>query len=73
MLLSALFSVNWNKSRAAHKLCWSRMTLYRKIAKYNLLAVPVVDDDDRMQGIVTIDDALDTVMPAGIKRRARTL
>jgi magnesium transporter len=43
------------------------------IAKYNLLAVPVVDDDDRMQGIVTIDDALDTVMPAGIRRRARAL
>ncbi len=35
-LLSALFSTNWNKSRAAEKLCWSRMTLYRKLAKYNL-------------------------------------
>jgi len=33
------------------------------IAKYNLLAVPVVDDEDRMQGIVTIDDAMDEVMP----------
>ncbi|TMD92239.1 MAG: magnesium transporter [Chloroflexi bacterium] len=43
------------------------------IAKYNLLAIPVVDDDDRIQGIVTIDDALDTVMPAGLKRRARAL
>jgi Mg2+ transporter MgtE len=43
------------------------------IAKYNLLAVPVVDDEDRMQGIVTIDDAMDTVMPAGMRRRARLL
>ena len=43
------------------------------IAKYNLLAIPVVDDDDRIQGIVTIDDALDTVMPAGLRRRARAL
>jgi magnesium transporter len=43
------------------------------IAKYNLLAVPVVDDDDRMQGIVTIDDAMDEVMPAGVRRRARAL
>ena len=43
------------------------------MAKYNFLAVPVVDDDDRMQGIVTIDDALDKVMPAGIRRRARTV
>ncbi len=38
LLLSALFSANWNKSEAADKLHWSRMTLYRKIAKYNLAA-----------------------------------
>jgi magnesium transporter len=43
------------------------------MAKYNLLAVPVVDDEDRMQGIVTIDDAMDEVMPAGVRRRARAL
>ncbi|MEO8897803.1 MAG: CBS domain-containing protein [Candidatus Dormibacter sp.] len=43
------------------------------MSKYNLLAVPVVDDDDRMQGIVTIDDAMDEVMPAGVRRRARAL
>lgn len=35
-LLSALLSTNWNKSRAAEKLNWSRMTLYRKIAKYGV-------------------------------------
>jgi DNA-binding NtrC family response regulator len=35
-LLTALFSANWNKSAAADKLHWSRMTLYRKIAKYKL-------------------------------------
>src|SRR5579885_1102808 len=29
----------------------------RIIAKYNLLAVPVVDDEDRLRGIVTVDDA----------------
>ncbi len=43
------------------------------MAKYNFLAVPVVDADDRMQGIVTIDDAMDTVMPAAVRRRARAL
>ena len=43
------------------------------IVKYNLLAVPVVDDDDRIQGIVTVDDAMESVMPAGLKRRARAL
>jgi len=35
-ILSALLSTNWNKSRAAEKLNWSRMTLYRKIAKYGV-------------------------------------
>jgi two-component system response regulator HydG/two-component system response regulator AtoC len=36
LLLSALLSTNWNKSRAAQELHWSRMTLYRKMAKYHL-------------------------------------
>ena len=35
-LLRTLMQVNWNKSRAAHELHWSRMTVYRKIAKYGL-------------------------------------
>jgi DNA-binding NtrC family response regulator len=35
-LLSALFATNWNKSKAAEKLQWSRMTLYRKMTKYRL-------------------------------------
>ncbi len=36
LLLSALFSAKWNKSKAAENLHWSRMTLYRKIAKYHI-------------------------------------
>ncbi len=36
-LLSALFATNWNKSKAARKLHWSRMTLYRKMAKYHII------------------------------------
>jgi DNA-binding NtrC family response regulator len=35
-LVAALCSANWNKSRAAKELCWSRMTLYRKMRKYHL-------------------------------------
>jgi DNA-binding NtrC family response regulator len=35
-LLSALSAVNWNKSKAAQQLSWSRMTLYRKMAKYHI-------------------------------------
>jgi DNA-binding NtrC family response regulator len=35
-LLRALLSTKWNKSKAAEKLRWSRMTLYRKMARYNI-------------------------------------
>jgi Mg2+ transporter MgtE len=31
------------------------------IAKYNLLAMPVVDDDEHLIGIVTVDDALEVL------------
>ncbi|MEW6732084.1 MAG: magnesium transporter [Acidobacteriota bacterium] len=34
----------------------------RKLAKYNLLAVPVVDDNGRAIGFVTVDDALDVLV-----------
>ena len=39
------------------------------VAKYNLLAVPVVDEDGRIQGIVTADDALDKIIPTAWKKR----
>jgi DNA-binding NtrC family response regulator len=35
-LLGALLATNWNKSQAAEKLQWSRMTLYRKMGKYKI-------------------------------------
>jgi CBS domain-containing protein/sporulation protein YlmC with PRC-barrel domain len=40
-----------------------------QISKYNLLALPVVDEDGRMQGIVTADDALDKIIPTAWKKR----
>jgi DNA-binding NtrC family response regulator len=36
-LLDALFEARWNKSRAAQQLRCSRMTLYRKMAKYSVV------------------------------------
>jgi DNA-binding NtrC family response regulator len=36
-IVSALLETNWNKSTAAQKLNWSRMTLYRKLEKYNII------------------------------------
>jgi magnesium transporter len=39
------------------------------ISKYNLLAVPVMNDEEQMQGIVTADDALDKIIPTAWKKR----
>lgn len=33
-----------------------------KIAKYNLLAVPVLEDNDRVVGFVTVDDVIDVMI-----------
>lgn len=39
------------------------------ITKYDLLAVPVVDDENVIHGIVTADDALDKIIPTAWKKR----
>jgi len=39
------------------------------ISKYNLLALPVVDDERRLLGVITVDDALDLVLPPQSRRR----
>jgi Mg2+ transporter MgtE len=39
------------------------------ISKYDLLAVPVVDEENRIQGIITADDALDKIIPTAWKKR----
>ena len=39
------------------------------IARYDLLAVPVVDQHGKMLGIVTVDDAIDAIMPEEIARK----
>lgn len=38
------------------------------IARYDLLAVPVVDADFKMLGIVTVDDAIDAIMPENLAK-----
>jgi Mg/Co/Ni transporter MgtE len=35
----------------------------RILASYNLVSVPVVDDNHRLVGVVTIDDVLDYLLP----------
>jgi len=39
------------------------------IAKYNLLALPVVDEQGVLRGIITVDDAIDLVLPLAWKKR----
>ncbi len=39
------------------------------IARYNLLAIPVVDEQRRLLGIVTVDDAIDAVLPIRVKKQ----
>ena len=39
------------------------------ISRYNLLAIPVVDQEKKLLGIVTVDDAIDAVLPTRWKKR----
>ena len=38
------------------------------IARYDLLAVPVLDDEGKMLGIVTVDDAIDVIIPEKVAK-----
>jgi len=40
------------------------------IAKYDLLAVPVVDARGRLRGTVTVDDVVELMLPRGWKKRS---
>ncbi|HHW50286.1 MAG TPA: magnesium transporter [Pseudoclavibacter sp.] len=35
----------------------------RVLASYNLVSIPVIDDSDRLVGVVTVDDVLDHILP----------
>lgn len=42
-------------------------------SKYNLLAVPVVDHERKILGIITIDDVMDLILPPVSRRKKRVL
>lgn len=41
------------------------------VSKYNLVALPVVDTEGSLLGIVTVDDILDRILPPAAKRKRR--
>jgi len=41
----------------------------RLMSRYDLLALPVVDDENKLEGIITVDDALQRVLPEEWRRR----
>ncbi len=43
------------------------------ISKYNLLALPVVDDENCLLGIVTVDDVVNLLLPPASRRRRRRM
>jgi magnesium transporter len=43
------------------------------ISKYNLLAVPVIDNDKKIIGIVTVDDVMDLILPPVSRRKRQML
>jgi magnesium transporter len=58
-----------HKRLVAVKLDDSQEDVAQSVSKYNLLAVPVVDNEGRIQGIVTADDALDKIIPTAWKKK----
>jgi Mg/Co/Ni transporter MgtE len=41
----------------------------RQMADYNLTSIPVADENQRMLGVVTVDDVLEAMLPRGWRRR----
>ena len=41
----------------------------RLMTDYDLMVVPVTDADERLLGVITVDDVLELVVPRGWRRR----
>jgi Mg/Co/Ni transporter MgtE len=39
------------------------------VSKYNLIAIPVVDEEDHLLGIITVDDVVDFLLPTPLRKR----
>jgi Mg/Co/Ni transporter MgtE len=63
-----LTSVMQRRERVAHPSDRARDAA-RVIAEVDLVALPVVDQEGTLLGIVTVDDAMDVILPAAWKQR----
>lgn len=41
------------------------------ISKYDFIAIPVVDDDKKIRGVITVDDIIDLLVPNPTRRRKK--
>ena len=48
-------------------------TVAELISKYNLLALPVVDEENRLLGAVTVDDVVDLLLPPASRKKRRKM
>jgi transcriptional regulator with XRE-family HTH domain len=48
-------------------------TFAEVMAKYNLLAVPVINATGILEGVITVDDALDVLLPNARRRKPRRM
>jgi CBS domain-containing protein/sporulation protein YlmC with PRC-barrel domain len=51
----------------------NRQDVAEIISKYNLLTIPVVDDEGDLLGIVTIDDIIDFLVPPSSRKKRRSI
>lgn len=59
---TAMSQVGDNRTPITVRVATDREEVARIISKYNLLAVPVVDETMRVLGIVTVDDVIDAIV-----------
>jgi len=49
----------------------SALEVARRISAYNLLALPILDEEERFLGLVSVDDAIDLLLPEPARTRDR--
>ncbi len=68
-LLGAVVDADTNPLKATDSL----EQVARHLATYNLVAAPVIDEDGRLIGAVTVDDLLDHLLPENWRDRAGSI